>query len=276
LRVAAAFLAVLISLLRAKAAEAHLPEEKEALSILETVCPKQVRTEPLKAGKAYGCGGCPAFTGFAGEPPSKGAEPDFELRKVLEGSFTRPGASELLAEFFGCEPHVNNFGGTLLLEKAGTGWRRVRYLAGLVGIVRGCARKDGREILLDQGGYTGQGTSTGWVSTYDFFRKPDPAEHRLLVVEDTSLNFCELDRVTVDYISKLEFPDLNNDGLPDLRITVMYGHANVPARLHGHCEREFSPPAGVAPQIGFLFAGFGFHVAPGSARERRLVMSPEE
>jgi hypothetical protein len=253
-----------------------LTEEKEALSILETVCPKQIRTEPLKAGKAYGCGGCPAFTGFGGQPPSKGTEPDFELRKVLKGSFTRPGASELLAEFSGCEAHVNNLGGTLLLEKAGTGWRRVRYMAGLVGIVRGYARKDGLEIVLDQGGYTGQGISTGSLSTYDFSAKPEPAEHRLLVVEDTSLNFCELDRVTVDYISKLDFPDLNGDGLPDLRVTLMYGHGYVPAKLHGHCDAEFKPPAGVAHQIDFLFDGFSFHVAPGSARELQLVKAPED
>jgi hypothetical protein len=252
------------------------PSDEEALTILQAICPGKVRSHTLKNGKSYGCGGCPALTSFSGQPPSSGTEPDFELRKVLKGSFTRPGASEQLVEFFGCEPHADNFGGTMLLEKSGSKLRRVRYFQGVVGIVRSYPLKSGREIVLSQGGYTGQGISTGWVSTYDFSAKPDPAEHTLLRVEDTSGNSCESERIRIAYIPKLEFPDLNGDGIPDLRVTVRWGQADVPARYRGKCKEAFEPPEVPAYLIDFLFDGKTFHVAPTSASTLRRVSSASQ
>lgn len=276
LRIAAALWLSLSWLDPVEAAQQKLPGETEEAAILQVVCPGRIRREVLKSGVAYGCGGCPAFTGFAGRPPTQGKEPDFELRKVLEGSFTRPGASEILAEFFGCEPHAANFGGTVLLEKVAGKWRRVRYAEGVVGLVRTYARRDGRDIVLDESGYTGQGTSTGLISTYDFFVKPDPAEKTLLRVEDTSGNACQLDRVSLAYFEKLEFPDLNGDGKPDLRVTVRWGQAAVPARKRGKCEEDFKPPEPPAYTIDFLFEGNGFRVAPGSAATLHKVAAKEE
>jgi hypothetical protein len=276
LPIAAALLLIFPGLTRAGAAEAHLPGEKEATAILQAICPNQIRSEVLKKGAAYGCGGCPSFTGFAGQPPTKGKEPDFELRKVLEGSFTKPGATELLVESFGCEAHVANFGGTLLLEKVGEKWRRVRYASGVVGIVRSYARKDGRDIVLDQGGYTGQGISTGWLSTYVFSAKSDPAEHTLMRVEDSSENACQSDRVSIGYFEKLEFSDLNGDGTPDLRVTVRWGQAKVPAKFQGKCDVEFKPPEAPAYKVDILFDGTAFHVAPGSAATLRKVSAKDQ
>ena len=246
------------------------------MAILQAICPNQIRSEILKKGMAYGCGGCPSFTGFAGQPASKGKSPDFELYKVLEGSFTKPGASEMLAESSGCEAHVANFGGTLLLEKAGEKWRRARYNSGVVGIVRAFQRKDGRDIVLDQGGYTGQGESTGWLSTLVFSTKSDPVEHTLMRVQDTSENACQADRVSIGYIENLEFPDLNGDGNPDVRVTVRWGQAKVPSEFKGNCEKEFEPPQAPAYTVDFLFDGTTFHVAPGSVATLRKVSAKDE
>ncbi|HET7842290.1 MAG TPA: hypothetical protein VFM21_11815, partial [Terriglobia bacterium] len=59
------------------------PDDQLLIAIVQTICPKQVRTETLKSGAAtYGCGGCPAFTSFHSQTPSQGKGPDFELRKV--------------------------------------------------------------------------------------------------------------------------------------------------------------------------------------------------
>lgn len=276
LPIAAAILLGFFIPVSANAAEARLPDERAARAILQAVCPGQIRVEVLKNGTAYGCGGCPSFTAFAGQPPAGDNKPDFELRTVLGGSFTRPGASEMLAEFYGCEPHAANFGGTALLEKAGPKWRRVRYAAGVVGLVRAYSRVDGRDIVLDQGGYTGQGTSTGWISFYDFSAKPDPAEHTLFRVEDTLGNACQLDRVSLAYIEKLEFPDLNGDGKPDLRATVRWGRATVPAKFRGKCMEDFKPASPPAYTIDFIFDGRNFRVAPGSAATLRKVAARDE
>ena len=271
LPIAASILANLLVGVPSRAAEARLPSEAEAMGILRTVCPGQIKKVELKSGTDYGCGGCPSLTSFAGADPSNGKDPDFDLRQVLEGSFTRPGASEMLAEFFGCEPHVYNFGGTILLEKAGDNWRRVRYMNGIIGLMRTYPRLDGRDIVLDQAGYTGQGISTGSISIYDFSVKPDPSVHELLRVEDTSGNACQSERVTLSYFDKIDYPDLNGDGKPDLRVTVRWGTATVPARVRANCGLDFKPPKPPAYTIDFIFDGKSFHVAPGSAATLRKV-----
>lgn len=273
---AAPFLLGICALASGHASNAHLPTQAEATAILQAVCPSEIRTEALKNGTAYGCGGCPSFTGFAGQPATNSKEPDFELRQVLEGSLTRAGADEVLAEFFGCEAHVANFGGTLLLEKIGEKWRRIRYSPGVIGIMRTYARQDGRDIVLLQAGYTGQGTTTVWISTADFSVKPDPAEHVLLRVEDTSGNACELERVSLGYFEKLEYPDLNADGKPDLRVKVRWGREKVPASIQGHCDQEFKPREAPVYTIDFLFDGKTLRVAPGSAATLRKVAAKDE
>jgi hypothetical protein len=273
---AAPFLLGFCAIASGRASEAHLPTQAEATAILQAVCPSEIRTEVLKNGTAYGCGGCPSFTGFAGQPPTKIKGPDFELRQVLEGSFTRAGAGEVLAEFFGCEAHVANFGGTLLLEKDGEKWRRVHYAPGVIGMKRTYARQDGRDIVLLQAGYTGQGITTGWISTADFSVKPDPAEHVLMRVEDTSGNACQLESVSLGYFEKLEYPDLDADGKPDLRVAVRWGRAKVPAEVRGHCDQEFEPPQTPVYTIDFLFDGKTFRVAPGSAATLRKVAAKDE
>ena len=261
----------LFGLAPANAAEAHIPTDAEAMGILQAVCPGQIRKEASKGGPDYGCGGCPSFTGFAGQDPSPGNAPDFDLRQVLEGSFTRPGATEMLAEFFGCEPHVSNFGGTVLFEVTGQKWRRVRYAAGVIGLMRTYARLDGRDLVLVQAGYTGQGQATNWIAAYDFSLKPDPGEHTLLTLEDNSGNACEAERVAIGYFDKIEYPDLNGDGKPDLRVALHWGHASVPAKFRGHCDRAFKPPPAPVYTIDFLFDGKSFRVAPGSAALLRKV-----
>ncbi len=274
--IAAAFLAGLLVEGPTQAADAHQPDAKEAMAVLNSICPGNVQTSKLQHGMAYGCGPCPAFTGFAGEKPRPGEGPAFELRAVMEGAFAQAGASELLAEFYGCEPHANNFGGTVLLRQSETAFKRAGYVPGMIGIVRGFRLKDGRDLVLERGGYTGQGETTEWVSTHDFAANGDSAEHTLLSLQDTSLQYCELDRVQIGDIAKLEFPDLNGDGLPDLRITVRSGKVTVPAMYHGNCEKRFKPPPVPSYRIDFLFDGTTFHVAPGSAPTLRRVSAESE
>ncbi len=246
-------------------------EDQLSLAIVQNICPKQVRTETLKSGAvAYGCGGCPAFTSFHSEAPSKDKEPNFELRKVLTGSFTHAGAKEVLAEFFGCEPHVYNFGGTLILDQSGQALKRIRWVPGPIGLVRTYRLTSGRDLVLSQGGYTGQGITTAWVSTDDF-SKQEPDGQTLVAIDDESLNACQAERVKIGSIPKLEFPDLNSDGTADLRVTVRFGEVNVPAEHRGNCDDEFKPPAPPAYTIDFIFDGKAFHVTAATAAILRQV-----
>jgi hypothetical protein len=272
---AASLAVVLISAPRLAAQEGKDPGEDLERAIVQSICPNQVRTEKLKNGTAYGCGGCPAFTSFAGEAPSKDKAPDFELRKVLTGAFTHPGSQEVLAEFYGCEPHASNFGGTLILNRSGPKLKRVRWVEGIIGLVRAYPSTSGRELVLSQGGYTGQGESTGWVSTYDF-SKQEPTAQTLFTVQDDSGNFCTSDRINIGYISKLDFPDLNGDARPDLRVTVKAGKATVPERFHGHCDEGFKAPDVPTSTIDFVFDGKTFHVTPSTAAALRRVNAQQQ
>lgn len=260
---------------RLGAQERKNPVDDLERATVQTICPNQVRTEKLKNGTAFGCGGCPVFTSFAGQEPSKGNQPDFELRKVLTGSFTHAGAKEVLAEFFGCEPHAANFGGTLILDQSGSKPKRVQWVAGTIGLIRAYAVAGGRDLVLSQGGYTGQGESTGWVSTYDF-AKPDSAVQTLLTVEDDTGNACTSGVVKVGYVSGLEFPDLNGDGKPDLRVTVKAGKAKVPAKFRGHCELDFKPPEVPSYTFDFIFMGRTFRVTPSTAAALKRVNSSQQ
>jgi hypothetical protein len=246
-----------------------------SLAIVQAVCPKQVKTEALKNGTAYGCGTCPVFTSFHGENLSQLKSPTFELRKVLKGSFTRSGANELLGEFFGCEPHAANFGGTMILGQDASTWKRVRWVPGPVGLVRTYPGKDGRDLVLSQGGYMGQGEATEWVSTYDF-GKADPATQTLLTVEDDTSNACMLDQVSIGSVSGLEFPDLNGDGKPDLRVKVKAGKAKVPAKYREHCDENFKVPEAPSYTVDFVFDGKAFHVTPSTAAAFKKLNSENQ
>jgi hypothetical protein len=62
----------------------------------------------------------------------------------------------------GCEPHSENFGGTILLTRESGSWKKLWYKAGVE--TRQCHKvkqATGREILVCLGGYGGQ----GFVST---------------------------------------------------------------------------------------------------------------
>jgi hypothetical protein len=259
-----------------RAQSAGQGEDSITQEILQTVCPEGAHAISTAHGKEYGCGVCPGFTSFKGQRLTLRDHVNFELRKVLTGSFTAAGENETLAEFFGCEPHAANFGGILLLERSGSELRRVRFFPGVIGILRTWRMNNGRDIVLSQGGYTGQGVSTGWVSTYEFPAKGDPVQHTLVQVEDNSGVYCQTDRIEIGYIPKLEFPDLNGDGIPDLRVTVRWGSAKVPEKFREHCELDYKPPEAPAYTIDFLFDGQAFRVAPGSAATLRRITAANQ
>jgi hypothetical protein len=249
---------------------ARPPLQQEAMDLLSAICGKNAQSKPGKKGTIYGCRVCPKFTSEAGQGASD-AFPALQLYHVLPGSFTRSGAIEAAVEVTGCEAHVNNFGGSVLLEKVGPNWKFKRYVPGEVGLSRIYKLQDGRALALYQGGWTGQGETVGWLGTYDFAVSGERAWHKLITVEDSTANACMQPTITASSIESFKVDDIDHDGISDLRVFVRWGNLKVPKGYQGNCEKTFKPPQAPLHEIDFLFDGKQFHVAPASRKEFKLV-----
>jgi hypothetical protein len=81
---------------------------------MEAVCPGQVQV-----GEAINCGNdCPSFTNFG----LFGDSFEWSLKRVTRGHFLSPTSDDAVLWVEGCEPHSENFGGTILLTRNFQGW----------------------------------------------------------------------------------------------------------------------------------------------------------
>jgi hypothetical protein len=102
--------------------------------------PAHVPRAPILAASdpiSSACGSpcvCPDFT-----PAAAGAGATATL--VGRGSFLNAKADEALVELEGCEGHVDDYGGTVIVRQEAEGWRRVAYVPGLV--PRDCVSESG-------------------------------------------------------------------------------------------------------------------------------------
>jgi len=119
--------------------------------LLEAICPGNV----VVASHVKCRGACPKFTSFRDE--------DFEwaLARVTRGHFLSATSEDAALWMLGCEPHSENFGGTLLLSHSSGKWRMIWYKPGVP--TDRCHRVDlqnGREVLVCIGSSGGQGFIT--------------------------------------------------------------------------------------------------------------------
>jgi len=96
-----------------------IPTPAEAIALMKNICGAGNIT---KEQAGIGCKTCPSFTTFHDTSGS--------LTSVVYGSFTKTGTREALVDLNGCEPHANNYGGTVLLRRTSNGWSRIRYQIG--------------------------------------------------------------------------------------------------------------------------------------------------
>jgi len=98
------------------------PAKASGAELLEAVCSGQV----VVVGDKIGCGKeYLYFTGFADD------ELDWSLTGVTRGHFLSPTSDDAVLSAEGCEPHVANFGGTILLTRSFQGWVMEWYKAGV-------------------------------------------------------------------------------------------------------------------------------------------------
>ena len=90
------------------------------------------------------CTPCPDFTSLHGLTTEQ-----FQLRLVLGGNFTAPDSQDLAVFFEGCELLADNFGGAVLLNKTGDGWKMARYASSMRPFaVRTVRQSTGRDLLF--------------------------------------------------------------------------------------------------------------------------------
>ncbi len=246
--------------------------------MLETVCPAQV-----KKGDEIYCGAyCPWFTvdgkyGNAGE---------WSITRVTRGHFLSPASDDAVLSTMGCEPHSENFGGTILLTRKADRWNMLWYKRGVQ--TSKCHKvelRNAREILVCIGEYGGQGNI--WTAIYlEDFLNPIPSlmagEARLFQTYDNTAT-CGYDSenetkpvpLTHAFIEEVKF------GASTLSITFEFGKTpmtleKVKACLDSQRPDEPNTAAMFLPSVrkyhvDFHLDGHDYKLTPSSAAAARVV-----
>jgi hypothetical protein len=252
--------------------DSHPVTLEEAHALLPALCRSGVMAAVGKQGVDSGCKECPEIVPGGGMFNSTNpAENSFSLYGVIYGSFTRAGNQEAVANFSGCEPHANNFGGSVLFEKSPQGWKVKNYAAGFIsGECLKYRLASGRELLICRGGYSGQGENDSSLFVFDYTLPKEQRSQRLLRTSDTLATCQSGDQVTGS-IEGIELRDLNHDGLPDIAVSVKAAKVHVPDGREQDCGAHLKLPAVKPQEIDFLFSGGSFKVAPWSARTQDSI-----
>jgi hypothetical protein len=222
------------------------------LEVAASVCAAAVRGKGNKA--RVGCRSCPPFDGTQGstrhvaildEPGASGVATSdfFELELVLAGSFSRAGAREAAAVFNGCEPHSENWGGTLLVEWKGQAWSPVSYRSGFhpaeCVVVPAPSLHD---VLVCSWGSTHQGHTVWLLDVYDFTRggsaQAEAGWDRLLTLRDDALASCWDDgdpKISVGSIDRLS---VSAPGASPTRVLVdvSFGSERKTTKVKAECR----------------------------------------
>lgn len=92
-------------------------------SALQEVCESSATISIDPKGHCQ-CSVCPSYTDFHGNRES------FDLQEMYPGHFSTTSTEQLLLVMMGCEPHVSGFGGSILLTRDGTVWKKSAYFKG--------------------------------------------------------------------------------------------------------------------------------------------------
>jgi hypothetical protein len=229
--------------------QGRAPDAAEAAAILKAVCGDSAQVKDSPAGKQMYCSPCPDFTSLHGLTTEQ-----FELRWILGGSFTVPGAQDLVAVFRGCELLTDRFGGAVLLNKAGDNWKMARYDSDLVPLAARTVRLNaGRDVLFGEGNLIGLGLDINSLYTFDFTQQPSTSRQEVLRVTDTE-RACGYD-ITKASLDKVTWQGQN------LTATVTWGRVKAGAAYLRDCPEKIPPVPTETYELKFNFDGTQFQVA---------------
>jgi len=246
------------------------PELAQQIGFLSDLCNVALHYETGGAHRTrVGCRTCPPFEGAAAISDGRIAVDGndfYELELSISGHFTAPNADQRLAVFRGCEPHSENFGGTLIAERSGEKFRALRYLSGLH--PQACQAyhlADGRDLAVCEFTGTHQSLSTDTLRVLDFTSNP-PKEQTLLSFTNQDPCLTEPGtRSSEELIESFELnqnPAAKNNGLV-IRTTRTARTLDEPYQRYcrenaagSPGERPFSKPEVTTRQYRFNGEGF--------------------
>jgi hypothetical protein len=200
-----------------------------------------------------------------------GSREAWTIGPVYYGHFESAASDDAVVDADGCEPHVSNFGGTILLTRIpGAGWVVKWYQGALrTGRCHKVALPNGRDMLVCLGSYAGTGGSGSDLSIPNIaHRQPGP------IFFNASINNCggpgnsAHDPVhAIDArIDKVEFLPVKGGGVPIVSVTASYTGAWIKPGDPFTCAL---PPAKTY-RIDFDFDGRNYRPTASSATAARV------
>jgi hypothetical protein len=141
--------------------EIPIPKQVDA-SVRQLVCENDATATTDPKGH-FQCNVCPSDTDF------HGTRQPYALNLAYQGHFSTTNADQLLLVMWGCEAHVSGFGGSILLTRDGTVWKKSAYFKGDKPIQ--CFSfngHDGLNHLACRGGDAHFGNADYWISAKSY------------------------------------------------------------------------------------------------------------
>jgi hypothetical protein len=254
------------------------PPAADARKFLALICPSRIVKDKYDFD-VLACQTCPKWT----TDPGAG---QLAARAIHYGHFTSPDADQALVATSGCEPHSENWGGSMLFTSHQGKWRFDRYLEGA--ITDNCAailRAGGRTILVCSRSEGHQSIFTRFLYTIDLLRSKDSIEVAALVLTDTmptcGFNYASPTDKSVRPLQKADFRKISvNPDNGDVLAEVEFGNRKITEAQAKECnnfqvhERPLSKT--IAPltryyEIRFHFDGERLLASIDTASQMRIV-----
>jgi hypothetical protein len=217
-------------------------------------------------------------------PSSNAPGGGFTLDRVILGHFLQANSIDAFVTIAGCEQMHASIAWGFLLSRRESQWETVQDMLGLD--LNHCHKmrfRSGRQLLVCED-YRME--SFHLMHNVEAIHAEADAIHlrNLLTATDTTRMCDEQTHVRKGQIDRIEFRDLNADGIEDLSFTVSLGSMRDSKRRQQLCEaaqpvkskvRRLEPTAMKSYQIDYLFDGRQFKLTPGSEAAAKLFQ-PEE
>ena len=217
-------------------------------------------------------------------PESSPAGDGFTLDIVIPGHFRSSASQDALVTIAGCEEMHASIGWGFLVTRRGRSWEALDELLGMdLRHCRGKRFQSGRDLLVCEG-YQMESFELMHGFNAVFVEGRSIRFRNLMTATDTTRLCDSQDRVQTAEVDKIEFRDLNGDGIEDVSFTASLGSMRDTRRRQAACqEAQDRKPGARGPvprdlktyRIDYLFDGQRFTLAKESEAAAKLFRRPE-